>query len=226
MVRNLVDKGNLVKPLILFNRTQKRADDLSSQLGPGKTTVASSMEEAVKASNIIFTCLGDDASITTAMSAMMKQDVTSKLFVDCSTVHPNTTTALAEMINGKGAKFVASPVFGAPAMAAGGQLVFVLAGPQSDVDQVKPYTKGVMGRADIDFSDQAPARASLLKIVGNTMILQMVESLSEGHTLAEKSGLGVENLHQFIENLFPGPYVAYSNRFACSMVLDLEVQAF
>ena len=40
----------------------------------------------------------------------------------------------------------------------------------------------------------------------------MVEVLSEGHTLAEKSGLGNDRLHQFIETMFPGPYTAYSNR--------------
>jgi 3-hydroxyisobutyrate dehydrogenase-like beta-hydroxyacid dehydrogenase len=36
--------------------------------------------------------------------------------------------------------------------------------------------------------------------------------LSEGHVLAEKSGLGNDNLHQFIETMFPGPYTAYSTR--------------
>jgi len=70
----------------------------------------------------------------------------------------------------------------------------------------------VMGRAIIDFSDQSPGKATLLKIVGNTFVLNMVESLSEGHVLAEKSGLGTDNLHQFISALFPGPYAAYSTR--------------
>ena len=69
-----------------------------------------------------------------------------------------------------------------------------------------------MGKANIDLSDQPPGKASLLKLVGNTFIINMVESLAEGHTLAEKSGLGMENLHQFIENVFPGPYTAYSQR--------------
>lgn len=40
----------------------------------------------------------------------------------------------------------------------------------------------------------------------------MVETLAEGHTLAEKSGLGSENLHAFVETMFPGPYTAYSGR--------------
>ena len=43
---------------------------------------------------------------------------------------------------------------GAPAMADAGQLVCVLAGPSQAVERVKPYCKGVMGKAIIDFSDQ------------------------------------------------------------------------
>lgn len=40
----------------------------------------------------------------------------------------------------------------------------------------------------------------------------MVEQLSSGHVLAEKTGLGTDNLHQFISTMFPGPYAAYSQR--------------
>lgn len=69
-----------------------------------------------------------------------------------------------------------------------------------------------MGRTEIDFSDQKPSKATLLKVVGNSFILQMVEALSEGHTVAEKTELGSDNLHKFIETLFPGPYTAYSKR--------------
>ena len=47
-------------------------------------------------------------------------------------------------------------VFGAPAMAEGGQLVCVYAGKASAVQKVLPYGKGVMGRANIDFSNQSP----------------------------------------------------------------------
>ncbi|KAM0801722.1 NAD binding domain of 6-phosphogluconate dehydrogenase-domain-containing protein [Usnea florida] len=212
MCKNLVEKGELDKPLIIFNRTQKRATDLNVTLPSGKSTVASSLEEAVSKADIIFTCLGDDAAITDTINTVVKGDVKGKLFVDCSTVHPDTTNALAKSIQAQGAELVACPVFGAPAMADNGQLVCVLAGPASAVERVKPYCKGVIGRANIDFSDQPHGKATLLKIIGNTFILNMVETLSEGHTLAEKSGLGNENLHQFIETMFPGPYTAYSGR--------------
>lgn len=70
-------------------------------------------------------------------------------------------------------------MFGAPAVAENGQLVCVLAGPGSAVQKVIPYCKGVMGRANIDYSDQPQGKATLLKMIGNTFILNMVETLSE-----------------------------------------------
>ncbi len=69
-----------------------------------------------------------------------------------------------------------------------------------------------MGRADIDMPNQPASKSTLLKIVGNTFILNMVSQLSEGHVLAEKSGLGVENIHSFVSELFGPLYGAYSKR--------------
>lgn len=240
MCKNLVLKGDLDKPLIIFNRTEKRATDLSNTLPSGKSVVASSVDDAVSKADIIFMCLGDDAAVNGTIDAALKNDVNGKLFVDCSTVHPDTTESLLKRITAAGAEFgmlpilpilgfrlllypsisslysnskpAACPVFGAPAMAESGQLVCVLAGPEAAVEKVKPYTTGVMGRANIDLTGQPVSKAALLKVVGNTFIMNMVEALAEGHVLAEKSGLGTENLHKFIELLFPGPYVAYSTR--------------
>lgn len=96
-------------------------------------------------------------------------------------------------------------------MADSGNLVCVPSGPAYLIDQILPYTKAV-GKANIPFRDSPPSKALLLKIVGNTFILSMVEALSEGHALAEKSGLGVEALQMFLENIFPAPYLAYSKR--------------
>jgi 3-hydroxyisobutyrate dehydrogenase-like beta-hydroxyacid dehydrogenase len=111
MCKNLVEKGNLSQPLIIYNRTQKRAEDLSAKLGSGKTKVASSIEEAVKPAEIIFTCVGDDAAIKDTIETALKigGGVKGKLFVDCSTVHPDTTNELAQRITGEGAQFVACP---------------------------------------------------------------------------------------------------------------------
>ncbi|KAJ4370806.1 hypothetical protein N0V86_008497 [Didymella sp. IMI 355093] len=212
MCANLVSKGKLDKPLILYNRTQKRSDDLSAKIGTDKTKVAPTISEAVKDSDIVFICVGDDAAVNDTVDTILKESVKGKLIVDCSTVHPDTTNALEKKITSAGAQFVGMPVFGAPAMADAGSLVCVAAGAADSVKKVLPYTDGVMGRATIDFSSQPAGNATLLKVIGNTFILNMVNQLSEGHVLAEKSGLGVDNLHNFISTMFPGPYTAYSQR--------------
>src|SRR5579871_6686714 len=111
MSKNLATKGNLSQPLIIYNRTQQRAEDLAAKLGSGKTKVVSSIEEAVKPSEIIFTCLGDDAAVkdTIEIALATSGGVRGKLFCDCSTVHPDTTNELAQRITGEGGQFVACP---------------------------------------------------------------------------------------------------------------------
>ena len=51
MCKNLVDKGNLTQPLIIYNRTAQRAQDLSSKIGHSR--VANSISEAVSSADIL-----------------------------------------------------------------------------------------------------------------------------------------------------------------------------
>ncbi|KAL4738900.1 6-phosphogluconate dehydrogenase-like protein NAD-binding protein [Aspergillus similis] len=211
MAKNLAAKATLSAPVLIYNRTTSRAETFASQ-NPN-TTVASSIQEAVINSDIIFTCVGDDAAIIqTIDTAVSTGGLKNKVFVDLSTVHPDTTTSISDKIQKHGGRFVASPVFGAPAMAEVGQVICVLAGPKEAVEEVKPYTTGVIAKSFMDFSDEPVAKVSQLKVLGNTFVISMVETIAEGLVVAEKSGLGTDALHQFFEAVFPGPYVAYSAR--------------
>jgi 3-hydroxyisobutyrate dehydrogenase-like beta-hydroxyacid dehydrogenase len=212
MCKNVVEKGNLDKPVIIFNRTLKRALDFQKTFPSGKSIVAATVEELVPKSDIIFISVGDDLAINETVDNILKSNAKGKVIVDTSTVHPDTTDALAKRVADSGAEFVACPVFGAPAIANSGQLICVLAGSKTATEKVKPYLQGVMGRAVIDYAGQPCGTATTLKIVGNTLILNMVESIAEGHVLAEKAGLGTDNLHKLIELMFPVPYTAYSTR--------------
>lgn len=214
MCKNLVEKGNLSSPLLLYNRSTQRAVDLSDKLPHGKTEVVESLAGGVSKAQVIFTCVANDEAIKETFATIFKADtdVKGKLFIDCSTIHPDTTEATAKDVTARGGEFVAVPVFGAPAMAESGQLIAVLAGPGASVAKAKPYFKGVTSKAEIDLSDEPYGKASTLKLIGNTFIYNMVEQLAEAHVLAEKSGLGTQLIHHFVEALFGGPYAAYSTR--------------
>ncbi|KAI1170468.1 NAD binding domain of 6-phosphogluconate dehydrogenase-domain-containing protein [Nemania sp. FL0916] len=226
MSKNLVEKGNLDKPLILYNRTKKRAEDLAASLPAGKTEVVSSIAEGVKKADIIFNIVSNDAAVKEAVSAILESDVTGKVVVDCSTIHPDTTKQVAADLAAKGAEFVASPVFGAPAMADAGKLIFVPAGTKSAIDRLRPYFTGVMGRAEIPFDDRAPETALQLKLLGNSFILNMVTVLGEGLTLGEKSGVGVEPVKQFVDLLFGGVHSAYAARMVDGVYWKMDEPLF
>ncbi len=98
-------------------------------------------------------------------SALSTGDITGKTFVDTSTVHPDTVVKASEKLSKSGAFFIASPVFGASAMAAAGKLIFAVAGPKASTELVKPLILDVMGRSIIDLGKEV-SKSSLLKIAG------------------------------------------------------------
>ncbi|KAL9606438.1 MAG: hypothetical protein Q9179_000404 [Wetmoreana sp. 5 TL-2023] len=210
MCGNIVKKGKLTSPLLLYNRTTSRAKQLAEELG--NCIVADSAKEAVTKADIIFTCLTDDLAVLELFRQILEGDVTGKLFVNCSTTQPATSDNLAAMVEKKGAHIVTMPVFGEPSMAEKGLLICIPAGRADLVDRVRPYCTGVIGRGIIDFSNEAHGKASLLKVIGNVFIVNMIETVAEGLVLAEKSKLGTDNLHKFIQAIFPGPFTLYSQR--------------
>ncbi|KAF3934868.1 hypothetical protein ABW19_dt0202982 [Dactylella cylindrospora] len=216
MVPNLATKYPLDQPLLLFNRNNTKSEQLATTLttSGAKVAVAPSIAELVQKSDIIFTCLANDAAITeTINAAVASGDITGKLFIESSTVAPTCTNSLSDLLVSKGAKFVAAPVFGVPAVAAAGQLTYVLASSnEAWIDEVIPFTKGVMGKGYIDLRGKAPGTASLMKLSGNHFVLSMVLTLSESMVLASQSGLGEEAIVQFVEAVFGGPYPQYAKR--------------
>lgn len=206
-------KYPLAAPLIIYNRTASRTLFFAASLSdPTKVSPAASLAEVASA-DIILTCIADDNAMKTTIQEILPYCTSRKLFIDCSTIHPSTTSEIGELLTKDGMRheFVAMPVFGAPAMADAGQLVCVPAGPTSSVDKVLPFARAV-GRSVINLGGQPYSASSTLKIIGNTFILNMVNQLAEGHVLAETTGLGSQNLQKFIEAMLPGAYAAYSQR--------------
>jgi 3-hydroxyisobutyrate dehydrogenase-like beta-hydroxyacid dehydrogenase len=91
MSANIAKKGPQ-SSLILYNRTTARATAHAATLD-GKATVANTIAEAVQGADVIFTCVGDDAALDAVVAGTLadQSDLSSKTFVDCSTVHPDTS---------------------------------------------------------------------------------------------------------------------------------------
>ncbi|KAJ5372878.1 Dehydrogenase multihelical [Penicillium concentricum] len=204
MSQNISQKGPQTEPLLLYNRTTARATSHASKLP--NTKAVTTLTEAVTQSNVIFTCVGDDAALNSIVTAILSdltipQDLSDKTFIDCSTVHPDTSRATETAFNARGAGFVACPVFGAPNMADAGQLIVVPAGKRAAIEKVRPFFDGVVAKKTIDLS-----------VLGNTFILNTVGVLAETLVAAEASGLGVEPLQEWLGLFAPGPFANYAER--------------
>lgn len=107
MCKNLVQKGKLEKPLILYNRTASRTVALNTRIG--HSTVAETVEEAVLPADIIFSCLTDEAAVNQIFDRIFKLEIKGKLFVECSTVLAAHMDDLSERVQAAGANFIAMP---------------------------------------------------------------------------------------------------------------------
>ena len=104
-----------------------------------------------------------DSLVSQAIESKIALD--GKIWVDTSTVHPDTCQQSAERLKQKGATFVASPVFGASPVAAAGKLIFSMAGPGPTIEKLRPHIENVMGRSIINMGEDV-RKSSLLKISG------------------------------------------------------------
>ncbi|CAG8026558.1 unnamed protein product [Penicillium olsonii] len=194
------------KPVLKsWNRTASRGAPLVS-LG---AIECESIADLVSQCDIVFISTSDDAALVAIVDQILAvPTLEDKVFVDTTTVHPNTTTDTSNRLKDRGALFVAAPVFGATPAAQSGSVLMAQAGPSDAIATIAPFGKGVIARDVMIVSDQ-PEKASMLKTLGNFIVAGTMEIIGEAQVLAEKSELGSDTLERLLELNFPG--VAHSS---------------
>jgi 3-hydroxyisobutyrate dehydrogenase-like beta-hydroxyacid dehydrogenase len=159
MSENLLRHGDIDKPLVLYNRTQEKAEAHSSKLG--HCQVARTIPAAVSASDIIWICLENQRAVEETFEQILSTNVHGKLFVDSSTTNAETADMIAQRVTDAQAHFVAAPgiscriklpvqprmltciVMGGPPLAISRSLTCIASGPRECVDRIRPYLEEV-----------------------------------------------------------------------------------
>jgi 3-hydroxyisobutyrate dehydrogenase len=118
IAQRLIEVGHEV---MVWNRNQQKTEPLADA---GAMVAAKPSELAGRVETII-TILTDAAAITSVYqgeAGLLEGDVTGKLFIEMSTVRPETEIALAEKVVAKGASLVECPVGGTVGPALTGKL--------------------------------------------------------------------------------------------------------
>lgn len=95
------------KPIILYNRTQSKAEEQSERIG--HSIVAQSLAEVISKSDIIWSCLQNETAVAETFEQILSLNVKGKLFLESSTIVPEHVDALAKRCIAAGAEYVSMP---------------------------------------------------------------------------------------------------------------------
>jgi 3-hydroxyisobutyrate dehydrogenase len=122
------------------------------------------------------------------------------IWLQMSTIGVAATERAAELAEEAGVTLVDAPVSGTKEPAEKGELLVIAAGPASALDTCEPVF-GAIGQKTVRVGAEA-GRASAFKLVLNTWLIGLVESMAE--TIALERALGFEP-ELFLETISGGP---------------------
>jgi len=188
MVRRLVSRGCQVAVWNLEPERYAEVKDVSVLEGPHQVREASDI--------VIFCVLNGDAveECCFGPKGLAKAKAGASLLIDCSTINPDRTLALAERLKAEtGMGWVDAPISGGPAAAGEGNLTIMMGGGEADIAQATPVLADLATNLTHIGALGAGQTAKIINqaIVGVGYVL-MAESLA----LAEAAGIDAARLPQ------------------------------
>jgi 3-hydroxyisobutyrate dehydrogenase len=194
MARNAAAAGLEVRA---WNRSLDKARPLEEH----GVTVAPTPAEAVEGASIVVTMLSDaDAVIEIAeRSGAFDAIAPGTVWAQMSTIGIRGVERCIEIARARGLELVDAPVLGTKQPAEAGELTVLASGPVEAVERCMPLFEAVGSRV-VRLGEAGEGQR--LKLVMNTWVVALVESVAETIALAEALGLDPD---LFLETIKGGP---------------------
>jgi 3-hydroxyisobutyrate dehydrogenase len=202
--------------LAVWNRTAEKTQALSAAGAKAVATPAIVAED----SEVIITILTDAAAIDAAYlgkDGLLSGNVTGKLFIEMSTVRPETERTLAARVRKKGAAFVECPVGGTVGPAREGKLFGFLGSDATDVARARTVLDQLCRR--VEHVGLVGAGASM-KLAINLPLLVFWQAFGEALALCRPLGLDAARLIDIFSDTSGGPNVLKSRAAVLAAVLQ------
>jgi 3-hydroxyisobutyrate dehydrogenase len=141
MAKRLIEAGHTVT---VYNRTASKGDPLVA-LGAKK---AATPREAAKGNEIVISIVTDSPDVEAVMlgpDGAVHSAEKSALFIDMSTIAPETARKVGQALKSKGIAFLDAPVTGGDVGAREGTLSILVGGEKSDLERAREVF-AVMGK--------------------------------------------------------------------------------
>ncbi len=185
----------------VWNRTASKAEALSVH----GARVAATPAELAQSADIILSILTDATAIGTTYEGpegLLSGQVAGKLFVEMSTVRPDTQRTLQQRIQAKGAAMIDCPVGGTTGPARDGKLLGFVGGEAADLARARPVLEQLCRR--IEHVGPVGAGASL-KLAINLPLLVFWQAFGEALALCQPLGLDPARIVDIFADTSGGP---------------------
>jgi 3-hydroxyisobutyrate dehydrogenase len=200
IAQRLMEAGHDVT---VWNRT---TDKLRAVADAGAAVAATPAELARKAP-VIISILTDAAAIEQVYggaTGLLAADVDGKLFIEMSTVEPQTTMALADQVRARGAALVECPVGGSTGPARQGKLIGLMGAEPADAVRAKPILEQLCRRLE----HCGPVGAgAVMKLTINMPLMIYWQALGEALALCRPLGLDPARVMDLLSDTSGGPNV-------------------
>ena len=187
MAANLQKCGHA---LVVHNRTRQKAQPL---LDKGASW-AESPADLARNVEMLFTMLAHPDAVHEAAlgeDGFLSRLAPDRLWVDCSTVNPSFSKAMAVEARARGIRYLDAPVTGSKEFAALGKLSFWVGGDSPDLEAGRSVL-GCMGNRIVHAGELGMGAS--LKMVMNQLLGTTMAAFSEGLVLGQSLGLSREVL--------------------------------
>lgn len=187
----------------VWNRTPRKAQALAAAGAKPVSTPAELADQA----EVVITILSNAQAIEQTYhgpGGLLAGNVAGKLFIEMSTVRPESERALAEKLRRKGAALIECPVGGTVGPARDGKLFGFVGGEAPDVARAKPLLEQMCRR--VEHVGPVGAGASM-KLAINLPLLVFWQSFGEALSLCESLGLDPARLVDIFADTSGGPNV-------------------
>jgi 3-hydroxyisobutyrate dehydrogenase len=169
--------------------------------------VAATPAELAQVSDAVISMLTDAAAIDAVYngaSGLLSGDVRGKLFIEMSTVLPQTEVALAEKVRAKGAIFVECPVGGSTGPARQGKLIGLMGGEPADAARAEPILEQLCRRLE---HCGPVGSGAVMKLTINMPLMIYWQALGEALALCRPLGLDPARIMDLLSDTSGGPNV-------------------
>jgi len=202
--------------LAVWNRTAEKTRPLAA----AGAKVAATPSQLVASSETIITILTDAAAIDAAYhgkDGLLAGDIAGKLFIEMSTVRPETESALAAAVRKKSAIMVECPVGGTVGPARDGKLFGFVGGEAADFARARPLLEQMCRR--IEHVGPVGAGASM-KLAINLPLLVFWQAFGEALALCRSLGLDSARIVDIFADTSGGPNVLKGRAAALTAALQ------